>query len=238
MDSSGGFCLMEIRFTTPPRLKAVVGTPCIAPCGCTRPAVSRGLCTGHHHQERRGATLTVLRKIRPARARDAQGRKECGTCRVWKPVADYTVDRKQADGLLNNCRRCTRSTTLQRKYGITADEFDEMLALQGGVCAICRAPSSRDGYELAVDHDHRCCPGSRSCSKCLRGLLCSSCNLALGLLKSDINRLKSMLAYEQRRLVRVHRPRVLLRPRSRQPSSGPARRTSHVRRQRRVVTRP
>ena len=62
-----------------------------------------------------------------------------------------------------------------KKYNLTPDQFDEILATQDGVCALCRMPSDRRA--LDVDHDHLCCPGSGSCGKCIRSLLCSPCNL-------------------------------------------------------------
>lgn len=52
-----------------------------------------------------------------------------------------------------------------------------MLQEQGGVCAICKQPPRRN--KLHVDHDHSCCPGKRSCGRCIRGLLCASCNSKL-----------------------------------------------------------
>jgi hypothetical protein len=67
-----------------------------------------------------------------------------------------------------------RNWNLQRRYGITAEQYDQMLADQGGVCKICKhAPVSN---RLHVDHDRACCPRIGSCGKCIRGLLCSGCN--------------------------------------------------------------
>lgn len=69
-------------------------------------------------------------------------------------------------------------TPVQRKrHGLTASERAAMLTLQGGRCAICL----RIG-ELEVDHDHRCCPGSTGCRRCVRGLICARCNSGLGLI--------------------------------------------------------
>ena len=66
-----------------------------------------------------------------------------------------------------------------RQHGITLERYEEMLAAQGGCCAICRLPPP-EGVNLAVDHDHECCPGKFSCGECVRSLLCASCNLTLG----------------------------------------------------------
>jgi hypothetical protein len=50
---------------------------------------------------------------------------------------------------------------------------------------------------LVVDHDHECCPGPRSCGKCVRGLICNECNLALGL-GQDPQTLRSLADYLDR----------------------------------------
>jgi hypothetical protein len=65
-------------------------------------------------------------------------------------------------------------------YGLTPELFDLLLKIQDYACAICREPFG-DGQLIHVDHDHACCPEkNRSCGRCLRGLLCHGCNIALG----------------------------------------------------------
>jgi hypothetical protein len=73
---------------------------------------------------------------------------------------------------------------LQIRYGITMAEYWNMVAVQGGVCAICMKP---DGKKLHVDHDHK--------SGKIRGLLCGNCNKALGLFKDDTKILVTALSY-------------------------------------------
>ena len=65
-------------------------------------------------------------------------------------------------------------------YGLTQEQFDQMLEIQGHACGMCHEPFE-EGQLIHVDHDHACCPEkNRSCGRCLRGLLCHGCNIALG----------------------------------------------------------
>ena len=75
------------------------------------------------------------------------------------------------------------------RYGITLEEYEEMLDEQGGTCACCDAePSERDrGGRLAVDHCHE--------TGRVRALLCQGCNLAVGHLKDDLNRARALVTY-------------------------------------------
>ena len=75
--------------------------------------------------------------------------------------------------------------TLCKKHGITLKDYDSMWFLQGGVCAICKNVEKEKRGRLHIDHDHKCCPGRHSCGKCIRGLLCSKCNQALGCFRED-----------------------------------------------------
>lgn len=79
---------------------------------------------------------------------------------------------------------------IHKKYKLTKLMYMELLEQQNGVCAICKLPPNRNW--LAVDHDHSCCPGTKTCGKCIRGLLCGSCNSFLGRVNDDSN---SLIAY-------------------------------------------
>lgn len=76
---------------------------------------------------------------------------------------------------------------------MTLERYEEMLAEQGGGCAICRRPPGRT--RLHVDHDHRCCPGKKSCGECVRGLLCWYCNRSLAVLENDSEIYRRMRDY-------------------------------------------
>ncbi len=65
-------------------------------------------------------------------------------------------------------------------YGLTQEQSGRLLAAQQHACGMCHEPFE-EGQLIHVDHDHACCRGkNRSCGKCIRGLLCHTCNIALG----------------------------------------------------------
>jgi hypothetical protein len=195
-----GYCSTHNRrmrttgsFEVTPRVRK---TCTFAECG--RPAVSNSLCGGHAQQANRGVELRALRSTWKSTIRDEHGHKRCSSCTSWKAESDFYPSPKQADRLTSWCKRCDRSFRLQRNYGITADQYDAMLAEQGGCCAIC-GEAPQDGQSLHVDHDHACCPGRKeSCGQCLRGLLCEDCNRALGMFRDDVTRFESAIAYLSR----------------------------------------
>lgn len=78
----------------------------------------------------------------------------------------------------------TRARKLLSVYNITQDDYNAMLERQNHVCAICKGVNA-NGYSLYVDHDHSCCPGEKSCGKCVRGLLCMTCNFGIGNFKDS-----------------------------------------------------
>lgn len=102
----------------------------------------------------------------------------------------------------SRCRQCMKtqiderpSQTDERKferrcmrYGVTTEWYWEQLKVQGGVCAICKEIPDNGRYkDFVIDHDH--------ISNDVRGLLCSNCNQALGLLKDDPDHALNIVAY-------------------------------------------
>ena len=86
-----------------------------------------------------------------------------------------------------------RSYDLKRFFGISLEEYNTMLEQQDGVCAICGQPETvlnrrtKQPQLLSVDHDHD--------TGKVRGLLCTRCNTAIGLLQDDPDVLVSALSY-------------------------------------------
>lgn len=148
------------------------------------------------------------------------GRKWCPACKVEKDLAAYSIVKNGARkghpvGACKECRsilqkdrkrkdptvyeRIEWPSKLKRLYGITREQYDSMLAGQKGKCAIC---GSKDSYsrnykatkvsKFAVDHCH-------STGK-VRGLLCTKCNRALGMVNDSIETVLRMAEYLRKHL--------------------------------------
>lgn len=78
-----------------------------------------------------------------------------------------------------------------RKYGITQEQYEALLLAQGNACAICGITHNglRQGRPkgMSIDHDHN--------TGKVRGLLCDACNLALGKMEDDPERLEAAARY-------------------------------------------
>ena len=83
---------------------------------------------------------------------------------------------------------------LKKLYGVTLDWYNQKIEDQNGVCAICKEPETTvirgKTISLSVDHCHK--TGNA------RGLLCKSCNQALGLFRDKIDTLESAVRYLRR----------------------------------------
>lgn len=91
---------------------------------------------------------------------------------------------------------CTPCMTRLRKYGLTFEQFSQMLRSQQGLCGVCRKPLGTIRKYIAIDHDHACCASRiRTCGKCVRGLLCIPCNTGLGMFYDNPGILRGAIAY-------------------------------------------
>jgi hypothetical protein len=72
-----------------------------------------------------------------------------------------------------------------KQYGITKADYEALYATQKGLCKICKQKKAK--YKLCVDHSHE--------TKKVRGLLCRSCNLAIGHAKDNAQTLLSAAEY-------------------------------------------
>lgn len=81
-----------------------------------------------------------------------------------------------------------RSTKLKYEYGITLEQKDEMLAAQGGCCAICATDKPNGAHQrFVVDHCHD--------TGRVRGILCHACNVALGGLGDTVESVERAVLY-------------------------------------------
>ena len=76
---------------------------------------------------------------------------------------------------------------IRRTYGITLEQYNQMLEDQGGVCAICGKHDEVEGRRMAIDHNHD--TGE------VRGLLCGTCNRGLGNFQDNIEMLEKAKNY-------------------------------------------
>jgi hypothetical protein len=144
----------------------------------------------------------------------------CTKCGQPKPPDGFYPDKSKPTGRHSVCKECVKAdrrkryaqdpelfrernrasarrnpnmhrATNLRRYGLTIAEYDRMWTEQEGVCAACDQPETATNQfgkrRLAVDHDHT--------TGRVRGLLCSTCNRALGLLGDDWQRVLGVLAY-------------------------------------------
>ncbi len=99
----------------------------------------------------------------------------CVLCNRKLPIAQFAKNKSAKYGISKVCKDCkqvqNRNSHLKNNYGISIEQFDEMLKLQNGTCAICGKKAEKEKRKLCVDHNHK--------TGHIRGLLCNFCNSKL-----------------------------------------------------------
>jgi hypothetical protein len=133
--------------------------------------------------------------------------KNCAKCKKDKDTSEFGKRSSSKDGLHTWCKLCLnvyrnnynannkeklaarqRRAHLKREYGITPEEYDTMLFLQDGKCAICGKGEPGERFNrFHVDHNH--------VNGIVRGLLCGACNKGMGCFKDDPKLLRLAMEY-------------------------------------------
>lgn len=116
----------------------------------------------------------------------------CSTCynkSLWKEFPEKRQRhlenrRKRSKESYKYSPFSSRDDKLKHRYGITSDEYNEMLEKQNGVCAICEEEFHRALY---VDHNHK--------TGKVRALLCARCNSGVGYLEKGPDMFEKMKQY-------------------------------------------
>ncbi len=140
--------------------------------------------------------------------------KRCSKCGLSKPRTEFYQEKKARDGLHAWCKKCSADYDTSparrkygrewkrkqarldptfykkrhiRRYGLTWNQYNEMLETQQGRCAVCLGLPNGKGNSFHVDHDHK--------THKVRGLLCHSCNTVLGHVRENPDHLKALIKY-------------------------------------------
>jgi|SRR3989304_997825 len=140
--------------------------------------------------------------------------KTCTKCGKRKPLAAFNRLYKGGTYRRTTCQDCTSANNRERmsqqgasrekfKYalawwGLTVEQFAWMLYRANFQCENpgCCKPIDLDKPGVwGIDHGHGHCTGTRGCTKCIRGILCSGCNTALGFLGDSGDKIVGLLEY-------------------------------------------
>lgn len=150
-----------------------------------------------------------------ARLIPSSGTKHCRRCLTDKPLAEFYINWVTSDGRASYCKVCAkqwqssdhaknrvRNNARSKQYnllyhfGLTPDEYDALVAKQGGLCGICGDPlgsydepshADAQSYRPHVDHDHA--------TGAVRGILCGPCNRGLGFMRDSVAVLERAVEY-------------------------------------------
>lgn len=103
-------------------------------------------------------------------------------------AAEYQRNKAARKAYRDGRKTETRYYWMQRKFGLSREAYDALLAATGGLCPICRKPFGFGRSDRpSVDHCHT--------TGKIRGILCGRCNLAMGMFDDDPQKLARTIAW-------------------------------------------
>lgn len=147
-------------------------------------------------REKNRELANALARASQKTARDANPAKHRAEVKRWR---EANKERHAAAHLAwrvknrERLRNYSRTRYHREVYGLDDGDYERLLELQGGHCALCsRTPDQERHGKLVVDHDHAKKKGDH---RFVRGLLCDKCNIALGRLGDNEAGLLNALTY-------------------------------------------
>lgn len=132
--------------------------------------------------------------------------KQCSRCRIVRPSDSYSTDNSRPDNKNRVCRVCmsayqkqyyknnkeraklsSEKSRVLSRYGITHEQKNALFK-SVKACEICYKTFHKTPN---IDHDH--------VTGLVRGLLCRSCNIALGLFEDNTTNLLNAVKYLERK---------------------------------------
>jgi len=161
---------------------------CRCTCGITKVVSLKNLLSGK--TQSCGCLFMEKRESRHREAAAkvmATGIKRCSKCKEMKLLSAFGPRSVSVYlGLCSWCFDCWRDNHLRRKFGISLEEVRELIRSQDGMCAVKGCETLVDTGS-PVDHCHE--------SGRIRGILCTPCNVSIGMLGEDPRRIAGLAEY-------------------------------------------
>jgi len=116
----------------------------------------------------------------------------CTSCRSTRDSLTRNKRKDKDPEFVKRLKWYELARSYKRHYKISFERYCEIFEEQKGQCAICSKEFNNTGIDmkrdkLYVDHNHT--------TGLVRGLLCKTCNVGIGMFKEDINIIKKTINY-------------------------------------------